>query len=202
MIGEDTSRGQTFTLEGVIGAILVLASVVLALQAVDIAPVTSDGIDSRNDRLETRTEDLLAAAADRDALRTTVTCVGATGEPEAGLANPNDPRTQFGVLLNQTLAQNGNEFIVFVEYQDADGLVRNRLYPSGDINAPTDAVSVSRQVTLYNSDPVHREDSDSCVPDSDGATLAEEDQFYIDRHADVDETTNLYNTVRVRVIAW
>lgn len=198
----DSSRGQTFTLEGVIGAVLVLASVVLALQAVNIAPVASDGVDSRNDRLETRTEDLLAAAADSDALRTTVTCVGPTGDPETGLANPNDPRTQFGELLNQTLAQNGDEFVVFVEYRDADGLARTRLYPSGDINAPTDAVSVSRQVTLYDSDPVHRVATDSCEPDSDGTTLAEEDQFYIDRSADVDETTNLYNTVRVRVIAW
>jgi len=202
MTEDGASRGQAFTLEGVIGAVIILASVVLALQAVNIAPVTSDGVDDRNDQLETRIADLLEAAADRNALRTTVTCVRSTGEPETNLANPHDPRTPFGELLNQTLTQNGNEFIVAVEYRNTDGQVRDRLYPSGNISAPTDAVSVSRQVMLYNSDPVHRGGTDNCVPDSGGTTVAEDDQFYIDRHPDVSETTNVYNAARIRVIAW
>jgi hypothetical protein len=202
MIGRDTARGQAFTLEGVIGALIILASVVLALQAVDIAPLSTDGDDSRIDQLETQVEDVLAAASDRGALRTTVTCVSPTGAPDPGLANPNDPRTDFGRLLNQTLTQTGGEFIVLVEYRDGDGLVRNQLYPSGNISAPAGAVSASRQVTLYDSDPVHRVDENDCVRDRDNTTLAEDGLFYIDQHPDVDGVSNVYNTVRVKVIAW
>ena len=202
MTGDGKLRGQAVTLEGVIGAVIVLASVVLALQAVNIAPVVSDGDDGRSERLETRTEDLIEAAADRGALRKTVTCVRSTGEPETNLANPNDPPTQFGELLNQTLTQSGNEFIVAVEYRNTGSQEHERLYPSGEISAPPDAVSVSRQITLYNSDPVHRAGTDGCVQDPDGATLTEEDQLYVDRHPEVDGTTNVYNTVRIRVIAW
>jgi len=201
MIGDGETRGQAFTLEGVIGAIIVLSSVVLALQAVDIAPLATEGDNAKDYRLETQVGDLLATAADRDALRTTVTCTTPSGNPDPGLANPDDPLTQFGVLLNQTLAQN-NEFVVVVEYRDGDGLVRNRLYPAGEISAPRAAVSASRQVTLYNSDPVRRAGGNGCVQGSDRPTVAEDDQFYIDRHPDVDGVSNVYNTVRVKVIAW
>lgn len=201
MTGNGQTRGQAFTLEGVIGAVIVLSSVVLALQAVDIAPLATEGEDAQSDRLETQAADVLATAADRDALRTAVTCVGPTGDPDPGLANPGDPLTQFGVLLNQTLAQT-NEFIVTVEYRNGDSRMRNRLYPAGDITPPRGAVSASRQVTLYNSDPVHRVEGDSCVRDPDSPTLAEDDQLYVDRHPDVDGVSNVYNTVRVRVIAW
>ena len=202
MTADRGSRGQAFTLEGVIAAIVVLVSVVLALQAVDIAPFSSGGADSHTDRLETQVSDVLATASDRDALRTTVTCVRPTGEPESDLANPNDPLTRFGELLNQTLAQNGNEFIVAVEYLGKDGLARERVYPTGEISAPTGAVSASRQVTLYKSDPVNRAEGDGCEPDPDGTTIGEYDLFYIDPNPDLGGVTNLHNTVRVKVVAW
>ena len=201
MTGDGEARGQAFTLEGVIGAVIVLSSVVLALQAVDIAPLATGGDNAQSDRLETQVADLLATAADRDALRTTVTCSTPGGDPDPGLANPNDPLTQFGVLLNQTLAQN-NEFVVVVEYRDGEGQERNRLYPAGEISPPRGAVSASRQVTLYNSDPVRRAGGNGCVQGSDSPTLAEDDQFYIEPHPDVDGVSNVYNTVRVKVIAW
>jgi hypothetical protein len=202
MIGPETARGQAFTLEGVIGALIVLASVVLALQAVDIAALSTDAEDSRTEQIETQVGDVLAAASDRGALRTAVTCVSSTGEPDPAVVNPNDPRTELGVLLNQTLTQTGGEFVVFVEYRDGDGLERNQLYPSGNISAPPGAVSVSRQVTLYDSDPVYRGETDGCVRDPDGTTVAEDNLFYIDRHPDADGVSNVYNTVRMKVIAW
>ena len=198
MTGTDETRGQAFTLEGVIGAVVVLASVVLALQAVNVAPVATEGDDARDDRLETQAEDVLAIASDRDALRTTVSCVSSGGEPDLGLANPNDPLTPFGRLLNQTFAQNSDEFIVAVEYRNGDGLERERLYPGPDISAPTGAVSASRQVALYDSDPVYNRDGGECVRNSDGTTTADSDQFYIEDEGG----SNVYNTARVRVIAW
>lgn len=201
MTGTEAARGQAFTLEGVIGALIVLASVVLALQAVDIAPLTMDSADSDTEQLETQVEDILSAASDSGSLRTTVTCMSPTGEPDPGLANPDDPQTQFGDLLNRTLAQTGTEFVVFVEHRNGDGRVRNQLYPSGGISAPPGAVSASRQVTLYDSDPIHRAGTGRCEQD-DTATVGDSGLFYVDRHPDVDGVSNVYNTVRVRVIAW
>ena len=200
-------RGQAFTLEGVIGALIVLMAVVLALQAVDAAPFTDEQSEQRSEALRTQVADTLAAAADRGALRRAATCVRSGGSPADNVANPGVPLTDFGVFLNQTLIQNGNEYIATVEYRGSDGsgdpvLERARFYPTTATDPPETAVAASRQVVLHNSDPVFRPQGLRCGEDRSGRTLNESANLYIDRHPDLGTDSTLYNVVRIRVIAW
>jgi hypothetical protein len=205
MIGE--RRGQAFTLEGVIGAVLVLIAVVLALQAVDAAPFTDEESERRAEALRTQVADTLAVAADRGALRRAATCVRSGGDPHENVANPGVPVTDFGVLLNRTLIQNGNEYIATVEYRGSGGsgdsvLKRTRLHPATATDPPETAVAVTRQVVLHDSDPVFRVQSSRCGEDRSGRTLNESTTLYVDRHPDLGTDSPLYNVVRIRVTVW
>lgn len=200
------ARGQAFTLEGVIGTLIILIAVVLALQAVDIVPFSDQQQDRRSEALRTQVDDTLAAAADRDALREAVTCVDGVGDPDRNIANPQNPPTEFGHLLNHTLAENGNQYIAYVEYQVNDTgnvtLERERLFPADDSAAPDTAVSVTRQVVLHESDTIHRAPGVDCIEEPGGQTVNETAQLYVPSHPDTDEDSNLYTVVRIRVVAW
>ena len=60
-------RGQAFTLEGFIGALLVLSAVLFALQTVTVTPSTGGTVDQgAQASLETRAEDVLVTTATTD----------------------------------------------------------------------------------------------------------------------------------------
>lgn len=207
-----TDRGQAYTIEGVIGAIVVVSAVVLGLQAVDIAPWADDSADRELDSLRDRVADTLAAAEDRDALQTAAVCIDgdgtATPHPAvaAGSADSEDTRDQLGSLLNRSLEEPGVRYTVSVE-QYNDSLRQTRLTPDRE---PTSAsVSVSRTVVLLEDDLVHEFDSDAgaCRPatvDGGEQTLGERfdedpDDIYLD--SDTNDGS-IYAVIRVRVIAW
>ena len=102
-------RGQAYTIQGVIGAILVASALVFGLQAVDISPWTEDGSEAQTEALRVQTQDLLAAASDRDALRTAATCIDGDGNGTphpavaAGTVANETERDALGTLLNRTL---------------------------------------------------------------------------------------------------
>lgn len=201
------SRGQAFTLEGVISALLILMAVVLGLQAVDVAPFSDEQAEREAESLRTQVDDALAAVADQNGLRSAITCVNTAGDPDRAVGSPDLTVTALGSVLNQTLARNGNQYVLSVEYRGVDDsgnavLERERLYPATVSDPPESAVASSRQVLLQSGDPVYRTQGLECVEDPGGQTLNETSQFYIDRHPDMTNTTNVYNAVRVRVVAW
>lgn len=204
MSGND--RGQAFTLEGIIGTLIVLVAVIFALQAVDVAPFADDARDEATDSLRVQVDDMLAAAADRGALRHALTCVDGRGDVDRNVANPDQPVTDLGVLLNQTLSQSGNQFIVAVEYREDGGggstFERERLYPAGEGSPPDAAVSVTRQVVIHESDPIYRTEGFDCVPDPGGQTVGNTSNLYVGTHPDVSDADPVHNVVRIRVIAW
>jgi len=200
-------RGQAFTLEGVIGALIILMAVVLALQAVDIAPSTDDEGDRAAASLQTQVDDTLAAAADRDALRRAATCVNRRGDPDRNVGNPGAAVTEFGRLLNESLTVKGYQYAAFVEHRGIDDggdpvLERTRLYPATDTDPPETAVVSTRQFLLQDSDPVYRTQAFNCVPDPGGQTLNDSSALYIDRHPSLANDSSVYNVVRIRVISW
>lgn len=209
----DAPRGQAYTIEGVIGAIVVVSAVVLGLQAVDIAPWTDDTADQEVESLRTQAADLLAAAEDRDALRTAALCIDgdgtATPHPAvaAGSADTDATRDRLGILLNRTLDENGFRYTVSVEqYDSAGGTETTLLTPDRE---PTSAsVSVSRTIVLLESDLVYEFDSDAgaCRPaivNGETETIGERDNDSSDRiYLENDEDSDIYAVIRVRVIAW
>jgi len=211
----DAPRGQAYTIEGVIGAIVVVSAVVLGLQAVDIAPWTDDTADQEVESLRTQAADLLAAAEDRDALRTAALCIDgdgtATPHPAvaAGSADTDATRDRLGILLNRTLDENGFRYTASVErYNESTGAISTT--PLTPDREPTSAsVSVSRTIVLLDDDLVYEFDGDAgaCRPaivNGETETIGERyndssDRIYLEN---ADENSEIYAVVRIRVIAW
>jgi hypothetical protein len=212
-------RGQAYTIEGIIGAIVVASALVLGLQAVDIAPWADDSASEQTEALRVQVQDVLEAADDRDALRTAATCIDGDGNGKphpavaaGGRANDSE-RDQLGILLNRSLDANGHQYNVFIEYQNNSNRADvNRTDVLVSSRSPgRSSVTVTRQVPLFDSDPTLAFDSDqgACVPtrtisNPDSATLGARDDdadngIYIqDQH----ESSELYAVIKIRVEAW
>lgn len=203
-------RGQAYTIEGLIGAVLIASALVVGLQAVDISPWTDDTDDPRLDSIRVQVQDLLAAASDRGALRTAVTCVDGDGDGEphpavtAGGASNDTDRAAFGTLLNRTLDANDYRYKVTVEHNASAGGSVNatRLTPERDVTRSS--VTVTRHLVLFDSDRIHEFDADrgECVPVRAGNnTLGQRDpaDVYIE---DQSPDSDVYAVVKVRVVAW
>jgi len=216
-----TDRGQAYTIEGIIGAILIASALVLGLQTVDIAPWTDSSTDPQTESLRLQTQDLLEAAEDRDALRTAATCIDGDGNDTphpavaAGTANNDTERAALGVLLNRTLDANNYRFSVYISYPNGTTAANGSASNSINTTAVTDdrdptrrSVTATRQVALFDSDPILEFDPDAgeCVPATAGVnnTLAtrwdDPDQdVYVENQ---NENSDLYAVVRIRVVAW
>jgi len=212
--GDD--RGQAYTIEGIIGAIVVVSALVLGLQAVDIAPWTDDSTERQTESLRVQIQDVLDAANDRDALRTAATCIDGDGTPRphpavaAGGAANNTERAVFGTLLNRTLDENNQRYSVYLDYPNGTELNTTAITQDQDVTRSS--VTVTRQIPLFDSDPVLEFDSDAgeCVTvqspsnPAESETLGERnrtapDTIYLDNQ---DDDSELYAVVKIRVVAW
>lgn len=206
-------RGQAYTIQGVIGAILVASALVVGLQAVDITPWTDGGSEARTEALRVQTQDLLAAASDRDALRTAATCIDGDGDGTphpavaAGTVANESERDALGTLLNRTLVPADADYRVSLEYNATVGgdVESTPLTPVRSATRPS--ASVARQVVLSDSDRIHEFDADrgECVPvrignNTLGARDADPDgSVYVEDQAPDSE---LYAVVKFRVVVW
>lgn len=194
-------RGQVYTLQGVIGALLVASALVLGLQAVDVAPWANDPTGQNSEQLRTEVSDILEVAHDEGALRTAVTCVGDNDTPDSRIAT-SDNVTKLGSLLDRELTGTGTDYIVLFDYLNESGSTQRRvIYPQPQPRPTAGAVTATYQFTLHGTDHVHEVEAGECTPQD--RTLREDDDFYIeDMSGGLTANQTSYNTVRVRVIAW
>lgn len=196
-------RGQAYTLEGVIGAILVATALILGLQAVSIEPWAGPGADQGVDT-RVQAEDTLDIAQDKGALEVAVTCLGGSTltTPHSGVLSTDPPTQPVGVILANTIDGVAN-YNVYIDYPGSSGEIQT--LPSGSPDTPVQAsVTVTRQVVLFDDDPVYQfnEDRRECVPSDDYDTLAEADDdgaLYLDNQ---DDDSDIFAVVQVRVVAW
>lgn len=195
------SRGQVYTLEGVIGAIIIVSALILGLQAVDIAPWANDPVEQESERLRLQVEDVLAVADDRGDLRAAVTCVD-DATPDSRVAS-NAEVTTLGELLNRTVRQDGSNTVVYVDYLDSGGEseLQQFVHPQTEPRPTDGSVTATHYITLYDSDPIHEVESGECVPQDETIGDASPSEFYIPELTDQSDSA-VYNVVRVRVIAW
>jgi hypothetical protein len=197
-----SDRGQAYSLEGVIGAIIIASALVMGLQAVSIEPFTDggpgQGIDTR-----VQMTDTLDVLEDQDALRTGLLCLGGTNEttPHEGVVSTNPTVDPVGTILNRT-ASTTAEYNIYVAYQNETGGINQTLI--GSRSQPTGStVTVTREIVLFDSDPVFELDEDtlSCVEDTQYDNLGDvpDDDIYLHNQ---NESSDLYSVVQVRVIAW
>lgn len=206
------TRGQAYTLEGLVAAVLIASSVILGLQAVDVAPWTGGPSDDTIESIRTQGNDLLSAASDNGTLTQSVTCLDGTApNTDAFAPGRNASATVFGPMLDEALGSR-YDYNVYLYYWDdrpkSGDPISSKLnttnaavYPASGAQRPENGVvTVSREIVLYDSMQVRN--GSACS--TGGATLKERyennpDSVYVD---DVYENSTLYNIVEVRLEIW
>lgn len=198
MGGPRMDRGQAYTLEGVLSAMIIMLSLLYGLQVVDVGALSSSTSD-RTESLRSQASDLLAVSADSGSLQAAVLCYGNNHAVISGRqATGTDP--QFEHLLNETMDENLRNYKLYYEYWDtSDG--RQRVLVSSNVtetqvSAPSDqAVEVTHTVALY--DGMNTTETSECT--DSGTSLENAGSFYA---PEVAPNANLYNIVEVRLVVW
>ncbi len=199
-----SDRGQTFTLEAFVAAILLVATVGFALQAVAVSSNTaSAGETELKSQHGGLAEGILNEAASNGSLRTTVLYWNESTEAFYNADSdgyytsqlpPTPDGTAFGDALERTFGDRQVRYNVNLHYQDSAGdRQTQKLIESGTPN--DDAVRVVETVTLYDDTVLVDENED---PTETSLADAEE-SFYA---PNVSEEGPLYNVIRVEVVLW
>ncbi len=199
-----SDRGQTFTLEAFVAAILLVATVAFALQAVAISSNTASvGETELKNQHAGLAEGVLDEAVANGSLRTTVLYWDETSEQFHNADGdghyisqlpPTPNGSAFGGSLERTFGDRQVRYNVDLHYRDSAGdRQTQRLVESGTPN--DDAVRVVETVTLYDNTTLVDENGNPTA-----TSLADvEEEFYA---PNVDEEGPLYNVIRVEVVLW
>lgn len=205
------TRGQGFTVEGVVGAIILLTALLFALQIVTVLP-TSSGSVSKAEQADLRTQanDVLVTSAQAEGkdLSTLVrnwsqsdrTFVGATN-PRIGYGSQ-EPPGPFGEMLNATFTRRSYLYNVEMEFLPKNASEEPETVPVVYRGDPSDrAVTASYTVTLYDNQTLTAPNASQTAQlwQYDTNATNNENGYYPVPNA-VDGP--VYNVVKVRVIVW
>ena len=198
-------RGQAYTLEAVVAAIVLLTAVAFALQVTIVTPLSASTSSQHIEGQQRAVaQGVLASAAEDGSLERAVLYWNETGERfhntvGQGFYTDDPPDNEFGDKLEQAFTQEGIAYNVIVRYQAQNGDINQEtMILQG---TPSDnAVSATRTITL---------DNDTRLVDEDGSrnetTVREADGLYIRRGPQPQsepDSPAVYNVVVVEVIAW
>ncbi|WP_265111289.1 DUF7288 family protein [Halosolutus halophilus] len=204
-----TDRAQAYTLEGFIGAMILLLAVLFALQAVVITPTTG-GLADRTvqAQLQQESQDALSVASQDGNLSETVRNWNTSQEKFHNATEPSSPgqevqtytpgefanQSRLGQLLQDRYTNDGWNYNVELVYENEDGDGFNSTHLVYQGSPPSDAFTASHVVTLYE---------DDTVTAGDGSSLedAYDNHEYPIPPAETD-SEYLYTLVEVRVILW
>ncbi|WP_255150300.1 DUF7288 family protein [Halorarius halobius] len=195
-------RGQAFTLEGIIAAGLVIASVVFALQVTAVTPLSASTASQHiENQQRASTIGLLASAEEEGALRQAVLYYNETsgqfhdsGETGFYTDTSNVTLTRLGRMLETHFGAAGVAFNVNFNYYSEGGLSRTARFIYQGV--PSDnAVSASKTVTLYEGD--HLVEANETT---DPSTTVSSGDIYITKATG--SNAGLYNIVEVEVVVW
>lgn len=198
------TRGQAYTLEGVISAIVIASALVIGLQAVDPAPWTEDDpFDTEEYR--DQVGDLLAAANDgadpsrTDELSRALLCVNSEDTSEFD-SRAFGPESSIGERFEDVIDR---EYRITAEYVNEGGETVEQIERSSTDGTPTGtSITVTRQHTVYETNDVfvYNEELGMCEQETDTIPeFKQELQFPVDDQHEDDE---LYAIVNVRVVIW
>ena len=201
-----TDRGQTFTLEAFVAAILLLATVAFALQVVAVSANTADQGDveiaAQHSGLA---QGVLDEATANGSLESTVLYWNETREEfhhaddhEDGYYVARAPPTEFGDELGAMFDGRQVRYNVDLYFVTEDGgRAHQRLVESG--TPSEDAVRVTETVVLFDNTTLV-DDNESARTETLANVSADEDaSFYA---PDANPDSPVYNVVRVEVVLW
>jgi hypothetical protein len=207
---DSEERAQAFTLEGLIGGLLILAAVLFALQATIFTP-TASGSTSKETKLtlERQAQDVLVttATAEEQDLSFYVrywdlnrlTFAGATN-PDVGYGSTGPPGP-LGDRLYNTLGRDGHSYNIEVTYQTDNPNVTDSVTMVHQGKPPSSAIVATYTITLYDGQILTGPDTGRAQLSSFTATDTSTDSSYYPI-PDVAPNSSVYNVVEVRLIVW
>ena len=190
-------RAQAHTLEAIAASLILLSSLVFALQVTAVTPLTGSTSSQHIENQQAAVaEGVLAAAAENGTLTPTLLYWNESGDTWHGATTDGyvqgAPPTTFGETLTETFLDRGIVFDLTLYYIDDTG-DRQRV-PIVDLGQPSDhASTASRTVTLADGDPLR--DPDGSVSGTDLGNAS-----YLVPDADPNQT--LYAAVEVELVVW
>ena len=203
MVGSD-DRGQAYTLESLIAALLLVTAVLFALQSVVITPTSAGALDRDvQAQLEQESNDVLVTAANEGELSrlarfwdcsTGTMASDSRSGPWAenqGYENDIAPVADLGESLNRTFSE-GTRYNLLLVYNNGTTENVTRVIYQG---TPGDeVVSTSHTITLSQEQPVTSRDSS-------GESIDDCSNPAIPKHPSSDPG-GMYNIVEVRLVLW
>lgn len=191
-------RAQAHTLEGVTASLLVVMSVVFALQVTAVTPLTASTASQHIENQErAAARGVLATADANDTLKAALLTWNESARSfynasARGYYATGGPPNAFGAALNETFANRGIAFNVNVYYLSPSGQRKRR--EMVHLGEPSDnAVTVVQTVTLYDDDHLHFTNGTAM-----DTTLSNAAYFV----PDLDAASNVYGVVEVEVVVW
>jgi len=189
-------RGQAYTLEGVLAAILVVTATVYGLQAIDTR-AWEDTTQGETQELKHRASDVLTLAGESGALRDAVLCYSPARAIDG---DRNEPRSTFESMLNTTFDSQADQYNLYFSYWNESDSRETQLVSEAseesDRRPPTSAAAASTTVTLTDEMDIRNGNQCNSIP----IDIQDDSEFYIQE--DTDEKSSLYNVVEVRLVVW
>ncbi|WP_323171498.1 hypothetical protein [Natrialba sp. PRR66] len=206
-----TDRGQAYTLEGFIGAMVVLLAVLFALQSVVITP-SSGGLTDRSvqSQVQQEAQDALVVA-DHDE---NVSALLRHWDEDGGFAGTNgsvapgedhetftqndlENASVLGGILNQRFANQGWNYNLEFHYTDGTEIETEHKTAVYQGSPSADAITASYTVTLYDDQYVTPANDQTL---EEFASDSENEEPVIPPAEGVDGS--VYNVVEVRLVVW
>lgn len=191
-------RAQAHTLEAFAAAVILIASLLFAMQVTAVTPLSASTSSQHiENQQRTAAEDVLRAAEGAGELEETVlywndeagAFHGLEGEDDDYYA-PGELDTALGERLTGAFSDRRIAYNLRINHHDDGIREQQRIVHSGE---PSDhAVSATRLLTLYGDDPLHDEEGPT------DAELGESDGFYVESAGE----ESFYAVVEVEVVVW
>ena len=203
----DSDRGQAYTLEGFISAMIVLMAVLFALQSAVITPTTGGLSDQTvQAQVQQETQDALVVAANNESEN--LSYMIRYWDGSGGFEDASGPQLEYeghptyevetfeekfalGDILDKRFSENGQNYNVEAHYED-DDTERDHKTLVYQGAPPSDSVTASYAVTLYD------EQSTTGNYSSTLQNIAPDDPTIPNRSTE----SPVYNVVEIRVIVW
>jgi hypothetical protein len=202
---DEGERAQALTLEAVVAALLLLSSVVFALQVTAVTPLSASTSSQQiESQLGASAEGVLAASVADGSLRRAILSynesaaafVGADGESGEYRSDP--PENVFGQRLGWAFDDRGIAYNVYLTYRSGEGSGQRRFIYRGQ---PSDnAVVATTNLVLTDGTALYNDSDGDGRAEARPTTLADlpDGRFYARNQSG----TEFYNVVRVEVVAW
>lgn len=211
MTGKTRSdRGQAFTLEGLVGSIVILTAVLFALQSVVVTPTTGGSVNPETrDRLQQEADDVLVTFARNDTfgLSEQVRYYVQSRRTFGGALNPRvgygieQPPGSFGPLLNRTFSQRDRNYNIILEYRAKNTSAGTETITLAFQGEPSDsAVTATYPVTLYDNQTLTAPNSSNVELWQYDTNASDDDDGYYPIPNAVEGP--VYNVVEVRLTVW